>query len=420
MYKRILVTSIPSWNQKTGSNTFSSLFSAFESKELANIYISGQLPDSDVCSRYFHIEEMSVIKSVLKRRLQTGHEVYSTKESKSRSLNMQKRTKRPIILLWLRELAWMLGKWKSPELNQFLEDLRPDVLVFPIESYPYFNRLNQYIIDRCKPRRVIGYLWDDNFTYKQHPHSLIFKIERFFLRRQVRKLIESCTSVLAISPKMKDECDKEFGIDSVVLTKPISNQDEFASYEVGTPIQILYTGKLIIGRDKAIVEIVQSIQEINKSGQKVILDIYTQTALSAEMRKKIDIPGCCVLHEPIPQSEVIKLQKEADVLLFVESLSDKDLTARLSFSTKLTDYFAAGKCIWAVGNEDLGPIDYIKRKDAGLVSTNVESIKGTLNQIVSDKTVIPEYAEKAFQCGIMNHNIADITRKLKTIINHNS
>ena len=64
MNKRILVTSIPSWNQKTGSDTLSSLFASFDSSDLSNIYISGDIPDSPVCSRYFHIDEISVVKSV--------------------------------------------------------------------------------------------------------------------------------------------------------------------------------------------------------------------------------------------------------------------------------------------------------------------------------------------------------------------
>lgn len=416
MNKRILITSIPSWNKKTGSNTLSSLFESFDSNCLANIYISGQIPDSQVCSRYFQIQEMSVVKSVIKRHLITGHEVMTSGEKWTSDVKNRKSIKRYRFLLWFRELAWKLGNWKSPELNRFLDEFSPDVIVFPIESYPYFNRLNQYIIDRCKPKKVIGYLWDDNFTYKQFPKSILFKVERFFLRKQVKKMVQSCTSVMAISPKMKEECDKEFGIDSIVLTKPIFSQEEFIESEVNTPIRILYTGKLIIGRDKTIAKIVDAIQRINRSGTKIILDVYTQTDLPAAMRKKIDVPGACVLHKPVPQDEVFKLQKEADVLLFAESLLKDDLTARLSFSTKLTDYFAAGKCVWAVGNEDLGPIDYIKREDAGMVSSNEESIYNILNKISYHPNCILNYARKAYLCGKLNHDAKDILNKLHTII----
>lgn len=416
MKKRILITSIPSWNQTTGSNTFSSLFESFDSDNLANIYISGQLPDSKVCSRYFHINEMSVVKSVFKRNILTGREVNAIDGHSSSASTNKIKIKRYRIFLWIRELCWKLGKWRGKELDEFLRDFNPEVLVFPIESYPYFNRLNQYIIARYKPKKVIGYLWDDNFTYQQNPHSLIFKVERFFLRRQVKKLVKSCTDILAISPKMKKECDKEFDVNSVVLTKPILNSQKFEKQEVKFPIHILYTGKLIIGRDETIAQIASAIKEINKSGQRIILDIYTQTEVSEKMKQRISIPGCSMLHAAVPQSEVFRLHKEADVLLFAESLSDKDLTVRLSFSTKLTDYFAAGKCIWGVGNADLGPIDYIKQEGVGFVSTDIKSIKEALIQMIEDLGRISAFSEKAYQCGKKNHSSELIISRLKKLI----
>lgn len=419
MGKKILITSIPSWNQITGSDTFSSLFASFENCDISNIYISGDVPDSPVCSRYFHIDEQSVVKGVLIRNVKSGKEVSRTSIVPSQPTEVNKilKLKRLRVILWARELAWKLGRWKTDELNAFLDEIRPEVLVFPIENYPYFNRLNQYIIDRCKPQKVIGYFWDDNFSYKQEPYNIFFKIERFFRRIRIRQLVRSCTDILAISPKMKEECDNEFGINSILLTKPIYSQDSFNEFEISTPIRFLYTGKLVIGREQTIAKVAAAIRQINVNGQKIRLDIYTQTNLSEKIRKQIDIPGCCFLHDPVPQSEVLRLQKEADVLLFVEALSNRNLTARLSFSTKLTDYFAAGKCIWAIGNADLGPIDYIKTEQAGFVSSNDSEIRAVLNQIVNHPDLVISMAKQGYQCGKRNHDYKTITSKLKSIIN---
>lgn len=196
---------------------------------------------------------------------------------------------------------------------------------------------------------MIGYLGDDNFSYKQEPYNLFFKIERFFRCRCIRRLIASCTDILIISFKMKGECDREFGMNSIVLTRPISNQGMFHEFKVGSPIRMLYTGKLVIGREHTIAKVASTICEINKDGQKVALDVYIQTVLSEKIRQQIDILGCCMMYALVPQSEVVRLQKEAEVLLFAESLFDRALTAHLSFSIKLTSYFAAGKCGgWAI------------------------------------------------------------------------
>ena len=432
MGKRILITSIPSWNKKFGSNTWSSLFYFADPSDVANIYIDNKLPDSEVASRYFNIREIDVIKSNFQRNLPIGKETACNLSESAYPANnstISERHKSETGLLetirttltkrhwkifqWVREVLWKTGKWNSPELKKFISDFDPDVFVFSIESYLYFNRLNEYIIDHFKPSKVIAYMWDDNFTYKQSPHNAVEKIERYFLRKQVKRLIDKSDSVLAIGPKMKKELDAEYKICSKIITKPLLSDASFIPYKAHTPIRLLYTGKLIIGREQTIAKLVRAIQTINSDGIKVILDIYTTTDLSAKRREQLEIPGCCVLHPPVPQNKVFELQRQADVLIFPESLDCRNLSARLSFSTKLTDYFSAGKCIWAIGNADLGPIDYIRTEDAGLVSSDESSIQETLKLIVNNPDIITEFARKSFECGQNNHNRENILNTLK-------
>ena len=308
------------------------------------------------------------------------------------------------LYLFAREFVWVFGKWRSKNLNVFLENFNPEIVFFSIESYIHFNRINEYIIKKCRPKKVIGYMWDDNFTYKQHPHSLGYIIHRWWLRFGVKRLIRKCNTVFAICPKMKRELDAEYGINSVILTKPIYQFNEVKTSAPNNPIRILYTGKLIYGRDETIVQIVDAIKDVNKNGQKVLLQVYTNTELSPSMRERICVPGCCELKGFVPQSEALRIQKEADVLLYVESLSDTDLTARLSFSTKITDYLASGICILAVGNKELTPIAYLKEEDAGLVCFDRATIKETLTQMTQTPEIMREYAAKAQQCGKKNHN----------------
>ena len=138
------------------------------------------------------------------------------------------------------------------------------------------------------------------------------------------------------------------------------------------------------------------------------IDVYTNTNISSKLNDRLVKSGFCRIHPPVPQSEVFELQNQADVLLFLESLSNKDLTARLSFSTKLTDYFSAGKCIWAVGNPDLGPMSYLSSQDAGVVCGNDKEIASAIETFVSNPVLIIEYAHKAYSCGLNQHNYNDI------------
>lgn len=423
MTLKVLVSTVGAWSESVGSNTMSDLLRDYPKDKLACLYIRADRSDSFSCRHYFHIIEGRVLKSILKWNMVTGEEYWlGNSESQSADLDAEKARygkymkKRNWFYLFAREFVWILGRWKTKELDAFLEDFNPEVVFFPIESYIHFNRINEYIINKCHPKKVIGYLWDDNFTYKQHPHSIGYKIHRWWLRYGVKRLIKNCDTVFAICPKMKREVDAEFGIDSVLLTKPIYQFNELKATSPNYPIRILYTGKLIYGRDETIAQIVDAIKDVNKNGQKVLLQVYTNTELSPPMRERICVPGCCELKGFVPQSEALRIQKEADVLLYAESLSNINLTARLSFSTKMTDYLAAGTCIWAVGNIDLAPIEYLIEEEAGVVSTDAESIRTTLQQIVESQELLREYAQKAQQCGRRNHNAEHIKEVLNKAV----
>lgn len=408
---KVLVCTVGPWSDTVGANTMSELFRDYPKDKLACLYIRADISNSDVCHHYFHIYEGRVMKSLYKRCVQTGEEYLlgeqgvSTKDAEQEKARYDSfRRKSNWFYLFAREWVWLLGKWKSKELNGFLEKFNPEIIVFPIESYIHFNRINGYIIKKCKPKKVVSYLWDDNFTYKQHPKSLGYKIHRWWLRHSVKRLIKKSTTVFSICPKMKREVDAEYDIDSVLLTKPIYQFNEVKQVLPTLPIKILYTGKLIYGRDETIAEIVDVLKIINKDGQKALLQIYTNTELSQKMKERICVEGCCEIKGFVPQDEALRIQKEADVLLYAEGLSNTNLTARLSFSTKMTDYLASGNCIWAVGNKDLAPIEYMQEEDAGIVSTDRETIVAALSEMVSNPTSILSYAEKAQACGKKNHD----------------
>jgi len=416
-HPNILVCTVGAWSDSGGSNTMSELVRDYPKDKLACLYIRADISDSNVCHHYFHIYEGRVMKSMLKQDVQTGEEYFigehggSLKDAEQEKARYEiYRRKSNWFYLFAREWVWLLGKWKSKELDSFLEKVNPEIVIFPIESYIHFNRINEYIIKKCKPRKVLSYLWDDNFTYKQHPNSVGYKIHRWWLRQGVRRLIQKSTTVFSICPKMKREVDAEYGIDSILLTKPIYQFNEIRQTAPKYPIKILYTGKLIYGRDNTIAEIVDALKIINQNGTKALLQVYTNTELSQEMQLKVCVKECCEIKGFIPQNEVIKIQKEADVLLYAEDLSDTNLTARLSFSTKMTDYLASGNCIWAVGNKDLAPIEYIKEEAAGIVSIDKESVLDALRVITENPEILKKYAEKARECGIQKHDKEIIIR----------
>ena len=419
---RILVFTMTSWNSKVGANTWQSLVSHYNSEDLANIYLRDEIPDSQVCSRYFCISENRVIKSIVNRKIKTGRKItaqpLSTAE-KSQDLQAHNqryakmKKKRRYSMLLARELLWKCGKWHTNELDAFLDEFKPDIILHGMDGYIHMNRIVRFAINRTGAK-AIGYIWDDNFTYKQSK-KIGYKVYRYFQRRSLKKLAKQTDSFFAITPKTKSEADSFFGIDCTVLSKPLNRAVEAEDYEaISFPLHMLYTGNLLIGREKSLQKISSALKELNKEQTMLVLDVFTQTHLTDEYLEQVQNEFCRI-HPPISQAEVLELQKNSDVLLFLEDMSDDNLMARLSFSTKITDYFSAGKCIFAIGNRDLAPMEYFSGTESAIVANCDEEISSGLDKLLH-RDELAKYAKNAARCGMENHNEKKILRTFDEVI----
>ena len=403
---RILVITVSSWNSKVGANTWATLLEKYDNEKVANICIRDEIPDSKVCSRYFCISESKVLKSVLKRKIKTGKEVKASSTAVDDTLSEHNERyakyskKRKYSMLYARELVWKFGKWKTKELKEFLDSFQPDIILHSMEGYIHLNRIIKYAIKRTGAK-AIGYIWDDNFTYKQH-NTIGYKLYRTFQRKSLKRLAKKTDAFFAISEKTKREADEFFKINSTVLTKPLSSVPCVCYGEIEKPIKMLYTGNLYIGRDRTLLRLVNAIKKLGLEEQFEI-NVYTKTSLKDEIRAGLEC-GFCKIHAPISQKEVLEKQKEADILLFLEDVDGKNAkTARLSFSTKTTDYLSSGKCILAIGNGDIAPIEYLKENDSAIIATSDNELEESLKRVIENPSILIDYANNSSRLGIKNH-----------------
>ena len=417
---RILVVGISTWNSKSGL-TWPFILKKHDSNNIANIYVREEIPDSRVCSRYFNISENRVLKSVFNRKIKTGREVFpeiteentqDVNEHNERYSKMKK--KRRYSLLMARELAWKLGNWKTPELDAFLDNYKPDVILYSSTTKIHLCDMVEYVIKKSGAKAV-GYIWDDTFTYKQSD-EIGYKIYRFFQRKALKKVAKLTDRFFAISDMTKKEADEFFGVDSVVLTKPLYRNPVVDYSDFNMPIKAVYTGNLIIGRDNTLARIIKAAEKINSDGVKIKFDIYTRTEIKDEYKSLFNSDFCKV-HDAVPQEEVFEIQQKSDLMLFVEDIDGPDArVARLSFSTKITDYLSSGKCIFAVGHKDTAPMQYFINNEAAVIADNDKEIEEKLSMLVNNPELLIKYAENASVLGVKNHNEEKILNTFDEVI----
>ena len=413
---KVLVVGINAWREDGESHTLMDIFRCWDPNKIALIYSRADMPNTEVCKNFFQISESEVIKSVFKPWLKVGRKVVNTSTNSSADVEharyQQIHKKNASWMYIVRELVWKLGHWKTKSLRKFVQDFNPDIIFIPIYPTVYMGWIQRYII-KLTGKPTVCYLADDNYSYDSCKDVFEY-IPRWWLRKQVGPIARGCDQMFVIVEKEKEDTDKRFGTDSVILTKSIDFTGKcFLHREPNIPLKFVYTGSMVIGRDETLAVLADAINIINdEAGKtKAELYIYSQTEPKDTILSRIN-RGSSHFCGRVNRFEVQKVQTEADVVVFAESLIGKEANAaKLSFSTKITDYLSNGKCILAIGKEYIAPIDYFLRNDSAIIARTNEEIFQQVRNIISSPSLVEDYSKKAYDCAVRNHDMNMINKR---------
>ena len=420
---KILIISSTPWDDNNSfGSSFSNIFGGNSNYEIANIYCQFGLPNTTVCTHFFQITEKGIVQTLLGRQPYSGKQIFQLEKTNLSGITLSnKETKfvnklkgiRWQLFFWMRDLIWSTGKWKSKPMDDFITDFQADLIILPIYYSTYLNTIGLYA-QKLSKVKMVGYISDDCYTLKHFSLSPLFWIDRLIKRQYVKKAIDQCEILYTITETQKKEYNAIFGNKCKVLSKG-GYFDDFSHKKtiLNNPIKLVYTGNLGMGRWKSLAKIVEALRIINNNGIKAQLYIYSQTPLSESSMRKLQIQNTVYFMGGIPASKVKDVQRDADILVHVESfeLSERN-SARLSFSTKIVDYLEAGRCILAVGWKKTGAIEYLVENDAAIVITDINKIYDQLSYLVNNKQLILDYAVKGFELGKKNHQLEKIRNGL--------
>lgn len=418
--KVLFVSQSPVRREISSGNTFLNIFEGIDNIELASVYTRVGLPDSKI-SKAFCITEKDIIRSFFKGP-PVGKVVTSLNASKD--VNEKKilfkcdimsliKKMRPTVAFWLQNLIWKTGRWKKSELDEFVKEYNPDIVFAAFSDSYFLNNLILYIKEISNAKLVM-YSWDNNYTLKIVILSPLKWINHLINRKCMRKVARHIDLFYSISETQKTDYEADFKREIKILTKGASF-DIKPTFDISQnkPLKLVYTGNIGLNRWKTLAMIASALENINKNGIKAQMEIYTANEITDRIFKALNIEGVSRLMGSVSGDKVCEIQKNADILIHVESADLKNrLIVRTSFSTKLVDYFHQAKCIFAVGNSKVNSIYYLKENDAAVVATNNEEVKERLKWIIDNPDLIREYGDKAWECGKRNHQIDKIQEML--------
>lgn len=417
---RILVVSNTPWESNNSfGNSFGNIFDGIEDLQFANIYCREGQPDNKSVVQSFQITERILIENLKKKchlfhfkrpTYENGKEGFLDKEP-SKAFN-QARKLRWQVLFWGRDLIWKIGEWKSPQLLKFIDDFKPDIIFQPIYYSNYLCDIVLFI-KQYTGIPMLGYISDDNYTLRQFRFSPLYWIDRLLKRRKVKAAIEKCEILYVISKTQKEEYEKIFTPPCKILTKCADFSGAMPTWSPpNKEVRLIYAGNIGSGRWKSLTFLAAAIEKLCRHGYKVKLDIYTATPLTLNMKKELDKQGS-EMHGAISYGQLQQEQKRADILVHVEGLSLKSRTeVHQSFSTKLVDYFAMGKCIFAIGTRDVASIGHLIENNAAIVAEKKAEVYEKIKELLDKPEMISLYGKKAYQCGMKHHDRSKIQNML--------
>lgn len=423
MKRKILVVSCAPWrNDNSVGNSYTNIFGGIDNIEIAHIYCGNGVPNNNLVKRHFQINEKHIIKNIINKNNKVGIEINNSNNIETEKVDHIINNKglfnfmriyRFQMFFLIRDCIWGLNNWKSKELKSFVDNFQPDIIFAPFMDSKYLNDMIIFLHEyTSKP--VVVYAWDDVYTLKQFSLSPLYWINKLYQRKKLRKVAKISSSMYTISKLQQDEYSKIFSKDCNILYKGYEfNEYPKNNKELNTPIQLVFTGNITSGRWKTLAKIGTALNKINKDNIKAQLIIYTNSPISNKIRKALDIKDSVLIKASVSNNEVAKIQQNADILVHVESFNLKEkLQVRMSFSTKLVDYFNNARCIFAVGSKEVASIDYLINNDAAIVCTSEDEIEKKLNEVIQNPPLINDYAIKSWECGKKNHQIGKIQEKL--------
>ena len=415
--KILVISNSPFRTDSNLGKTLSALFREFNSNELHQLYFHSSIPDVCSCEEYYQISEKQIIEScfgVVKKRCGRIINKPVTSLFLNKSHSFLKEKKDSTILLWFREELWKCSWWNHSVLQQWISAWAPQLIFFVLSnSASRANFVRKLSKDRDCP--VILYVTDDYYHDMRLKSSFARKLFYCNLQKSIRRMSSCVKAVIGCSELASKEFSELLHVNGKTVFTPYSIECDKISFKRrgNYPLILRYFGNLTLERWKVLHVLGEKIARINGDGRKAFLEIYSSQP-SREILDAVNVTNGSQYMGWVSGEKYWKLLEDADISVHVESFSEEACRrTRLSISTKIADYLGPGKCILAVGREDLASIQHLK--DCACIVNRPEDIDSALEDLFQNQSRRFELAESAREKAVLQHDPHHVSKQLRQI-----
>jgi glycosyltransferase involved in cell wall biosynthesis len=415
---KVLVIAYEALGKGSGTGiVFSNLLTSIPSTDIAQIYGGAAPPSSLACERSFRLSWHQVPMDRIARRVlhwfrkesqvasQTGPVLAPTIEKASKL--------KRLIRAWADLFPFALdsGFWA------WVREVDPDVIFTNMGDMRWMEcALN--VSERMNIPLVP--FFNDDWPSTLYAGSPLTAIPRLFLLRKLRNVLAHSAVGIGASDEMTNEYSRRFGIRFETIL-PVEESSEVASSpnikSPGELVELVYVGGLHLKRFESLRVVGSAVAEVRAAGLNCTLKIYCPESDAVAWGKQAVVPGASFIAGSLRYEEISAVLNQADVLVFVES-PDKELRryTRLSFSTKIPQYLAAGRPIFAYGPAEVASCRYISGTGSGFVVEDGSRLTETLRRLIVDPDLRNRLGHCAWTAARQRHTPTEQCERFRQVL----
>ncbi len=401
-------------NNISNGRTLSGILYGWDKNKIAQIYVSGEAPQSEVCDNFFRITDKDILKGFL-HPYSIGSKVKNELSFKKQKPEIKK-IKKTVFTITARDFIWNTGIWYNKKLKKWLEEFKPQAILFLTGESTFTFKMTlkiakEYGIPIITFNSEGYYFKEKNYLKDSGISSLMYPIYHRAFVRTFNKFMKNTKYIIQLNNKLKNDYDLCFDVPSIAQYASTNVKKATVKPEHKIP-QVSYLGNLGVGRHTSLCEIADALQEINRDYH---LDVYGKIP-NDEVKKAFE--NCIGINYKgvVSYNDVVKIMHESDLLVHAEGFNDFcrwDL--KYAFTTKIADSLACGTCFFVYAPEELACTEYLK--NITCVVTDRAELKEKLSELLGSKELQQKYISASLKAAEKNHRTDVNCKKFKEILN---
>ncbi|MCX5844633.1 MAG: glycosyltransferase [Deltaproteobacteria bacterium] len=407
--------------------TISNLFRGWPIDKIAQIYSANIKPDNAICKNNWKLSNSDLLLvsqylSIINNHyFVTSHKttLFYVDKGAIDSSYSRKSLIRRLLIPWVDLVPYHF----SAKFLLWLEEFKPELIYSTLGNIRMVNTVQR--ISRYLSIPVVPHFMDDWLTtYSVNGKSMVTSLQRAIARNITGRLLNKVSLGLGICDAMAAEYGRRYQRRFDAFMNPvevISDYPVSVKEVTGTmdPVRFVYIGGLHLSRFENLKDIGNVICSLREEGHNIELHIYAPSGDVMQYESFLTLDNSVRVCGTLPPNDIQQTLCEYDVAVHVESFFKKNaLYTRLSLSTKIPQYLAAGLPVLAYGPADVASCRYVGDYECGKVvgERDSKALSKAIYELASNPELRLQLGRNSWNVANERHNIHKEQERFREVL----